>query len=121
MKAQPPALTQASLVSTAGRKAQKIQRKLHEAEAELHTANETLIKAVPTRDEESIDAAVEQNVAAEEKVHEAAEELEVVNALLADANQVARTAEGQPASAGQTGHGAHSLIPHLNRRTAASL
>lgn len=119
MKAQPPAVTQASLVSTAGRKAKRVQRKLHEAEAELHTANEILVKAVPTRDEASIDAAVEQNVAAEEKVHDAAEELEVVNALLADAQQAPCT-DAPPLSPGRTGQGANSLIPHLNQRAAAS-
>jgi hypothetical protein len=121
MKPQIPALTQASLVSTAGRKAKKVQRKLHEAEANLHTANEILVQAVPTRDKESIDAAVEQNVAAEEKVHDAAEELEIVNALLTDADQTAQAANAAPGSKGQTGEGAQSLIPHLNRKAAASL
>jgi hypothetical protein len=120
MKPQSAALTQASLVSTAGRKAKRVQKKLHEAEAELHTANEILVKAVPTRDKESIDAALEQNVAAEEKVHDAAEELEVVTALLSDADQTAQATGMLPGARGRTGQGARSLIPHLNQRAAAS-
>jgi hypothetical protein len=120
MKAQSRALTPASLVSTAGRKAKRVQRKLQEAEAELHTANELLVQAVPTRDQESIDAALEQNVAAEEKVHDAAQELEVVNALLSDAGETAQATGTLPNAQGQTGQGAKSLIPHLNQKTASS-
>ncbi len=120
MKAQPPALTQAALVATAGRRARKVQHKLHEAEAQLHDANQTLVKAVPTRDEESIDAALQQNVAAEEKVHEATEELEIVNALLADATDSVPAIAPQPPSPGQTGQGVKSLVPLLAQRQAAS-
>jgi hypothetical protein len=120
MKAQSPALTKASLVSTAGRKAKKAQRKLHEAEAELHTANEILVEAVPANDKESIDAALEQNAAAKEKVHDAAEELEVVNALLSDGDGAVQATDAPPASEGKTGQGVKSLIPHLNRKAAAS-
>jgi hypothetical protein len=120
MKAQSPALTQASVVSAAGRKTKRVQRKLHEAKAELHAANEVLVEAVPAHDKESIDAALEQNVAAEEKIHEAAQELEVVNALLSDADQAAQATSEPPASEGKTGQGANSLIPHLNKRAAAS-
>lgn len=121
MKSQTRALTQASLVSTAGRKAKRVQRKLHEAEAELHTANEILVHAVPTHDKESIDDAVEQNVAAEEKVHDAAQELEIVNALLTEADPTTQATGASPTSTGKTGQGAKSLIPHLNRKAAASL
>ena len=120
MKAQSPALTQAALVSTAGRKAKRVQRKLKEAEAELHTANEILVEAVPANDQERIDAALEQNVAAKEKVHDAAEELEVVNALLSDDDQPVQATNETPASKGKTGQGAKSLIPHLKQRPAAA-
>jgi hypothetical protein len=120
MKPQSTALTSASLVSTAGRKAKRVQRKLQEAEAELHTANELLVQAVPTRDQGSIDTALEQNVAAEEKVHDAAEELEVVHALLSDAGETAQATGTLPNAKGQTGQGAKSLIPHLNQRAASS-
>jgi hypothetical protein len=119
MKAQSPALTQAALVAAAGRKAQKVQRKLHEAEVELHTANEILVKAVPTRDQHDIEAAVEQNVAAEGKVHDAVEELEVVKELLADAEAPAG-AEKLPGLRGQSGQGVKSLMPHLARRVGAA-
>jgi hypothetical protein len=118
MKAQSPALTQAALVAAAGRKADKVQRKLHEAEAELHTANQILVKAVPTRDNDDIDAAVEQNVAAEGKVHDAVEELEVVKELLADSEAPAGM-EKDPGAQGRSGQGVKSLIAHLGRRAAA--
>jgi hypothetical protein len=115
MTAQSPALTQAALVAAAGRKAQKVQRKLHEAEAEMHTANKILVKVVPTHDRQGIEAAVEQNVAAEGKVRDAVEELEVVKELLADA-ETPSGSEKQPGLKGQSGQGAKSVIPHLPRR-----
>jgi hypothetical protein len=113
--AQSPALTQAALVSTAGRKADKVQRKLQQAEAELHNANGILVKAVPTHDQQEIDAALKQNVAAEEKVHDAAEELEIVKELLSDSGPDAQTAGAAATPQGQTGQGVKSLIPHLSR------
>jgi hypothetical protein len=116
MNARNPALTQADLASAAGRKAVKVQRKLQEAEAELHTANEILVQAVPTHDQQNIEDALKQNVAAEEKVHEAAEELEEVKELLSDA-ETEQQSKSQPNSAGQTGDGVKSLIPHLSGRT----
>jgi hypothetical protein len=116
MKAQHPALTKEALASAAGRKAEKVQRKLQEAEAELHTANELLVEAVPKHDQQEIEDALKQNVAAEEKVHEAAEELEVVKELLAEAGPA--TAPAGPArTGGQSGRGVKSLIPHLTRST----
>jgi hypothetical protein len=114
MKSQSPALTQAALVATAGRKAHKVQHKLKQAEAELHTANEILVKAVPTRDKQDIDSAVQQNIAAEEKVHDAAEELQVVKELLSDA-EAGRQGSSMTNSKGQSGDGVKSLIPHLER------
>jgi hypothetical protein len=121
MKAQSPAITQAALVATAGRKADKVQRKLQQAETELHTANKILVKTVPTRDRKDIDSAVQQNVAAEEKVHEAAEELLVVKELLADADaEAAILGTGITASKGQSGDGIKSLLPHLERRRSAA-
>ena len=116
--AQSPALTQAALASAAGRKADKVRRKLHQAEAELHNANGILVKAVPVHDQHEIDAALKQNVAAEEKVHDAAEELEIVKELLSDAD--VRSADSRPAAPGQTGQGVKSLIPHLSRRQNAT-
>ena len=120
MKAQSPAVTQASLVSTAGRKAKRVQRKLKEAEAELHTANEILVEAVPANDKESIDAALEQNVAAKEKVHDAAEELEVVNALLSMTTSRRKPPTRSLLQRERPVRGAKSLIPHLKRKAAES-
>jgi hypothetical protein len=119
MKSQSPALTQAALVSTARRKTKKVQRKLKEAEAELHSTNDALIKAVPLRPNPGIEKVVEKNLAVEEKVHDAAEELAVVKELLANAQPDG--ADGDRAAAsdgsrGKTGQGVRSLIPHLASR-----
>lgn len=123
MKSQSPALTQAALVATAGRKAHKVQRKLKQAESELHAANGILAnaKARQTPDKQEIGVAVEQNVAAEEKVHDAAEELQVVKQLLAEADADAHASASSGSRAtGQSGDGVKSLIPHLQRtRTEA--
>jgi chromosome segregation ATPase len=116
MKSQSQAITQAALVATAGRKAHKVQRQLQQAETELHTANHILAKAKAkqTRDKEELDIAVKQNVAAEEKIHDAAEELQVVKELLADAES--DTPPNGSSVSGATGDGVRSLIPHLERR-----
>jgi hypothetical protein len=118
--AQSPALTQAALASTAGRKADKVQRKLQQAEAELHNANGILVNAVPTHDQQEIDAALKQNVAAEEKVHDAAEELEIVKELLSEGEPAVPSAKSRPAARGQTGQGVKSLMPHLARKPGAT-
>lgn len=119
MKAQNPAMTDAALASAAARKAEKVQRKLHQAEAELHSANKTLVEAVPKHDQREIEDALKQNIAAEEKVHDAAEELEVVKELLSNAEPSAGA--GMPTrQAGQTGHGVKSLIPHLSRSVGST-
>ena len=121
MKAQSPAITQAALLAAAGRKAHKVQRKLQQAEAELHTANQILVKAVPTHDQREIDTAVKQNVCAEEKVHDAAEELQVVKELLSEADaDAASYGITTFRSTGQTGDGVKSLIPHLERRRSGA-
>jgi hypothetical protein len=113
MKAQSPALAPADLASAASRKADKVQRKLHEAEVELHTANSVLVKAVPGGKRRDLNQAVEQNVAAEAKVHEAAEELEIVKELLDNAEgAVAAATSG---AQGRTGQGVKSLIQHLGK------
>ncbi len=120
MNTRPPALTHAARAATAGRKAQKVQRKLQEAEAELHAANGILVEAVPTRDREKIDEALEQNIAAEEKVHDAAEELEVVRELLADDAAPDNRVAPAERAAGQSGQGVKSLIPHLSRKSGTT-
>jgi chromosome segregation ATPase len=118
MKSQSPALTQGAIVATAGRKAHKVHRKLQQAEAELHTTNEILAdaRATPTPDKQQIEAAVQQSAAAEEKVHDATEELQVVKELLSEADgQAHAQANVARRSNGQTGDGVKSLIPHLER------
>jgi hypothetical protein len=117
MKTQSPAVTPADLASAAGRKTAKVQRKLHEAQSELKTANSILVKAVPERSRRDLDQAVEQNVAAEAKVHEAADELEVVKELLDHAGGVVTGAES--GAKGRTGQGLQSLIPHLGKGNRA--
>ena len=114
MKSQSPAVTHATLVATAGRKTHKVQRKLKQAAAELRNANDILVKA-PARNEKQIEVAVEQNVAAEEKVQAATEELEVVKELLAEAAAESDSSR-VPHATGQSGDGVKSLIPHLERR-----
>jgi hypothetical protein len=118
MKSQSPALTQGAIVATAGRKAHKVHSKLQQAEAELHTTNEILADAtaMPMPDKKQIDVAVKQNAAAEEKVHDAAEELQVVKELLSEADgELHAQARVAPRPNGQTGDGVKSLIPHLER------
>jgi hypothetical protein len=120
MNAKSPALSKDALVGAAARKAKTVQGQLHEAEAELHSANETLVNAVPTRNQKEIDAALQHNVVAKEKVHDAAEELEVVQELLHDADASAPVAGSTPSSSGQSGQGLKSLMPHLARKSAAT-
>lgn len=120
MKSQAPALTKAALVSIAERKAHKVQRKLSKAESELHTANKVL-KAAPAGTRTDMEGAIEQSVAAEEKVHEAAEELEVVKELLNHANNDSTAGQkAGNASLGQTGDGLKSLMSHLAPRGSAA-
>jgi hypothetical protein len=121
MKSQSPALTQAALVSTARRKTKNVQRKLQEAEAELHNVNTTLVKAVPARNNAVIEKAVEKNAEVEEKVHDAKEELAVVTELLADvqADGAATNTFTNTESSGKSGQGVKSLIPHLASRRDA--
>ena len=122
MKSQSPALSQSSLVSTAGRKAHKVQRKLQQAEAELHSANEVLVQAKEKqmRDKQALEVAVKQNVAAEEKVHDAAEDLKVVKELLAEANAESHGTRSSSGSPGQSGDGLKSLIQHLERNRSGA-
>lgn len=112
MKMRPPAaLTSQSLAREAGRKARRVQAKLHEAEEEIRNANEEL-----TRGAGGHGSAAQHNVQAERKVHEAVEELEIVKTMLEDAEE---QAHHRPAVAGRgggaSGHGVKSLLPHLQR------
>jgi hypothetical protein len=116
MKKPPaPAVTPQELAAAAGRKARRVQRKLHQAETEMHSANEALLHG-PHAPE--LDEAVQRNAEAERKVHEAVEELEVMKEMLrnGDAHPHPRP-HGEGPSGGKSGAGVRSLLPHLKRST----
>ena len=127
MKTYSPVLTPGALASVARRKTEKVHGKLLDAQEKLHVVNEVLLDSAPGSVAGSIKTAVKENLAAEETVHEAAEELKEVKELLADAQG---PDEGQPQKVdasvshhsranGKTGQGARSLIPLLSGRHAA--
>jgi hypothetical protein len=103
-----PAITAQSLANVAGRKTRNVQKKLHEAEAEMHSANAELARTAPLE----CRAAQDHNAVAERKVHEAVQELEVVREML----DHAEAPERPRPSAGASGHGVQSMLPHLRRR-----
>jgi hypothetical protein len=105
-KTPAPAITPQALAVTAGRKTRRVQKKLHEAEAEIHSAKEMLTHI----HQKEADEAAQRSAAAERKVHEAVEELEVVKEMLEHSD--AKTTEGPPA-VGKTGHGVKSLLEHM--------
>jgi hypothetical protein len=122
MNTQNPVLTPDAITTTAAKKTVKVQRKLRAAESELRTANSVLRKAVPKNARRDIDEALAENTAAEQKVHEATDELEVVTELLGAAGGEPE-AGGGPSEArdsqqskGRSGQGARSLMRHLSRK-----
>lgn len=120
MNSRNPVLTPGAIATAAGKKTVKVQRKLRVAESELRTANSVLRKAVPKNAHRDIDEALAESTAAEQKVHEATDELEVVTELLgaaagdADAGAVDEGAAAKPK--GRSGQGVRSLMPHLPRK-----
>jgi hypothetical protein len=119
MNSSNPVLTPGAIASAAGKKTVKVQRKLKAAEGELRTANTVLRKAVPKNAHRDIDEALAESTAAEQKVHEATDELEVVTELLGaagDAGNAAADEAATPAPKGRTGQGSRSLMPHLSRK-----
>ncbi len=122
MKRHTPALTAEAIAAAASKKTAKVQRQLVAAEAELHIASAALQEAFPDGAGAKVKAALKHNVAAEEKVHEAAEDLEAVKELLNDANlddgpaerRVPPRPRKKPA-AGKSGEGARSVIAHLRK------
>ena len=110
MKPQPSVLTAAATASAAGRKAKRIQRKLTLAESELQASIKVLAKPENKSTGAEVKDALKHNVAAEIKVHEATEELEVVAQLLTDVKDALPTGTVQQ---GRSGEGAKSTIPHL--------
>jgi hypothetical protein len=108
------ALTPQSFAAAAKKKAEKAQAKVRHAEAELNAANHELKDALPTQNMQELEAAVERTTAAEREVHEAAEELDAVNALL-EQSASPSSGGGTPGSSGASGQGVDSLLPHLRR------
>ena len=111
MKRTFPAITPEALAVAAGRKTRRVQKKLHEAESEIHSANEVL--AHPREhDGREVSEAVERSNRAERKVHEAVEDLEVVKEMLEHTD----APHGGNGAAGKSGDGVKSLLPHLRPR-----
>lgn len=122
MKTYTPALTASALAAAASKKTAKVQRQLIAAEAELQSASAALTEALPAGAGPEVKAALAHNVAAEEKVHEATEDLEAVKELLSDAVADKPAAEHKGVTkvkrkpaAGKSGEGAKSLMAHLRR------
>lgn len=117
MTSPPPVLTAAAVATAAGRKARKIQRKLTAAEAELQASSKLLGAPVARHASKDVKDALEHNAAAEVKVHEAAEELEVVAELLSDVKDASPAAQELARQhGGRSGEGANSAIQHLHNR-----
>ena len=119
--AHTPAVTSSELAAAAGKKTTKVRRKLKAAEAELTRSNSVLVKELPARKKKLVMEALKDTQAAEEKVREAAEELEVVTELLSDAETTPQQAKTPVKGSGKSGQGAKSLIPHLRSDAAAKL
>jgi hypothetical protein len=122
MKRPTPALTAEAIAAAASKKTAKPQRQLVAAEAELQISSAALQEALPTGAGAKVKVALHHNVAAEEKVHEAAEDLEAVKELLSDgqpeetpAERPARRPRRKQPAAGKSGEGVRSLLPHLRK------
>ncbi|MEO8656519.1 MAG: hypothetical protein ABI409_20525 [Ramlibacter sp.] len=122
MTSHTPALTAEAIAAAASKKTAKVQRQLVAAEAELQIASAALAEALPAGASAKVKAALKHNVAAEEKVHEAAEDLEAVKELLSDASLNEAPAERRilprprkKPAAGRSGEGTRSLMPHLRK------
>lgn len=104
------ALTPKSFASAARAKAHRAQAKALAAEAELREANKTLKQAGSRQKPADIDLAVQRTTVAEEHVHEAVEELEVVKELL---DQSVTAAAAPVDGIGASGLGADSAMERL--------
>ena len=107
MNSTAPAVTARALTQAAGRKTRRVQKKLHEAETDIRAANAEL-----THTAADVKEVVELNAAAERKVQEAVEELEVVQEMLEHAD----CPDPAAPPSGATGAGVRSMLPHLRRR-----
>ncbi len=112
MKSQPSVLTATAVASAASRKARKIQVKLTQAEADLQASIKVLAKPKVKHETQEVKNALKHNLAAEAKVREATEELDVVAELLTEVKDALPDVPGAPQQ-GRSGEGAKSAIPHL--------
>lgn len=106
----------AKILTTAIDKTEKVQDDLNHAARDLNTTNMLLSGSMSTVQAiAAVAGAVKQNVAAETKVQEAAEELEVVKDMLKDA----QAAQAEAAPAGNVGEGVASVMEHLRATRGA--
>jgi len=110
-----PVITPQSLAHAARRKARRVQEKLKVAEEEISTANTVLTQPIEDLEQDQVREAVELNTDAEQKVHDATEELEIVKELLAHASGAPSTLQ----SGKHSGDGVKSLLDKLAGRDAA--
>ena len=100
----------ARILTSAIGKTEKVQDDLTEAARDLNTTNAVLSGPLSTSQAvAAVAGAVKQNIAAEVKVQEAAEELETVKEMLKEA----QVAQAEQPSNGHAGEGVASIIPHL--------
>ncbi len=112
MKSQPSVLTATAVASAASRKARKVQAKLTQAEADLKASIKVLAKPKVKHETREVQDALKHNLAAEAKVKEATEELDVVAELLTEVKDALPDATAG-LQQGRSGEGAKSAIPHL--------
>lgn len=111
----------ARLTVDARSKTEKVQQDLEVAEAELHMANTVLVQSLPASPErdEVVELALQQNVAVEDKVHDAAEELLAVTELLKKDEAiiaVLQKALAAKTGTGKSGEGAQSAMEQLSNQ-----
>jgi hypothetical protein len=113
----PPNPQSAKILSEAIEKTDQVQEELENAAQALNETNAVLSNPLSTAQAVSaVAGAVQQNIAAEAKVQDAAQELENVKELIADA-QIAQAA-GQRER--QAGEGTASILAYFEGRRAQS-
>ena len=108
-------LTTDSLKAGARTRARRAQAKLQEAQVDLAVANESASEAAELVDPDALEVAHRQSEAAEQRVHEATEELDVARELLASSAAPPSQAD-EPAPVKHSGQGVKSLMPHIRQR-----
>jgi hypothetical protein len=106
-------LNHASLTRAARKRASRAKEKARSAEVRLAAIADTLEAVVPAESVAAVEEVTQQAAVAQQEVHAAVEELEVVTELLSEA---ARPAGGP----GHSGEGLSSLLPHLRSQRDSS-